>query len=509
MAQGNISLKVLGNSFDKEKKYNNVFENSQEVDNTDGFINVLSVSTTKGANTVSNIKALCVYNEGNVGAELQFAYQEWKNNSNTDDANSVDTGGGATVTRYATMLLQAGEFIYLPHGRLLGYNADASGANATSITNVAPDSNEYTVVDASGANEAIDNSETAIDVDDGDFFKRGDLIRIDDEIMEVTSISTNTLTVIRGTYGSTKASHDITDDIRLPFFNAYNNYNRYSVAQTNKNGKFKAMNFFGYGRTADAISDGIVPGSVSFKFYSQGYQEVGLSGITPNTNSGLASSTTYYFNIDVDGSGSPKEVSFTTDSSNVNFGGKNGIINKIQDYFDQQFYTEGSCLFEKRVTVGIVDGDIRFTSESRLSTSAIALTAGTSGTANTDELFDGTNQIGRFPAVVESAVGAKLPDDTLFDPVTYEENPNIGAFMYDDGNGNLVGAGTGSINYETGSVDFTSFPNAEYVVSATYLSAHSGGTNVSTANGHNHLTSVGARSTNQKLNAKIKVIALN
>ena len=220
------------------------------------------------------------------------------------------------------------------------------------------------------------------------------------------------------------------------------------------------MNFFGYGRTADAISDGIVPGSVSFKFYSQGYQEVGLSGITPNTNSGLASSTTYYFNIDVDGSGSPKEVSFTTDSSNVNFGGKNGIINKIQDYFDQQFYTEGSCLFEKRVTVRIVDGDIRFTSESRLSTSAIALTAGTSGTANTDELFDGTNQIGRFPAVVESAVGAKLPDDTLFDPVTYEENPNIGAFMYDDGNGNLVGAGTGSINYETGSVDFTSFPNA-------------------------------------------------
>jgi len=509
MAQGNISLNVLGNSFDKEKKYNNVFENSQEVDSTDGFINVLSVSTTKGANTVSNIKALCVYNEGNVGAELQFTYQEWKNNSNTDDANSVDTGGGATVTRYATMLLQAGEFIYLPHGRLLGYNADASGANATSITNVAPNSNEYTPVADELINGGINASVTTVAVDDGDYFKRGDLIRLEDEILEVTSISTNNLTVIRGTHGSTKATHSDDTAIRFPFFNAYNNYNRYTVAQTNKNGKFKAMNFFGYGRTADSISDGIVPGSVSFKFYSQGYQEVGLSGITPNTNSGLSSSTTYYFNIDVDGSGSPKEVSFTTDSSNVNFGGKNGIINKIQDYFDQQFYTEGSCLFEKRVTVGIVDGDIRFTSGSRLSTSAIALTAGTSGTANTDELFDGTNQIGRFPAVVESAVEAKLPDDTIFDPVTYEENPNIGAFMYDDGNGNLVGAGTGSINYETGSVDFTSFPNAEYVVSATYLSAHSGGTNVSTANGHNHLTSVGARSTNQKLNAKIKVIALN
>jgi hypothetical protein len=511
MAQANINLTINGNSFSKSKVYNNIYENVQEVDNTDGFINILSVSTTKGANTVSNIKAVCVYNQGNVGAELQFTYQEWKDNSNTDDANSVDTGGGATVTRYATMILPAGEFIYLPHGRLIGYNADASAANATSISNVAPDSNEYTVVDASGANEAIDDSETGIDVDDMAFYKRGDLIRIDDEIMEVTALSAadaaGTLTVIRGTHGSTAAAHDITDDIRLPFFNAYNNYDRYSVAQTNKDGKFKCMNFFGYGRTADAISDGIVPGSVTFKFYNPGYQEVGLSGITANTNTGLSASTTYYFKIAVDG-GSAYEVAFTTDSSNVNFGGKNGVLSKIQDILDTQYYTEGN-LFEKRVTVGIVNGDIRFTSGSYLATSAIALTAGTSGTANTDELFDGTNQIARFPAKVETAVAARLPEDTLFNRVTYEENPNVGAFMYDDGNGNLVGAGSGTINYETGAVDFTAMPNAEFVISATYLSAHSGGTNVSTANGHNHLTAIGARSTNQKLNATVKVIALN
>ena len=175
---------------------------------------------------------------------------------------------------------------------------------------------------------------------------------------------------------------------------------------------------------------------------------------------------------------------------------------------DTQYYTEGN-LFEKRVTVGIVDGDIRFTSGSHLSTSAIALTAGTSGTANTDELFDGTNQIARFPAKVETAVAARLPEDTVFDRVTYEESPNAAVLMYDDGNGNLVGAGSGTINYETGAVDFTAMPNAEFVISATYLSAHSGGTNVSTTNGKNHLTSIGARSTNQKLNAKVKVIALN
>ena len=520
MAQANIVLSVNGNTFNKQKIYNNIYENSQEVDNTDGFINVLSVSTTKAANTVSNIKAVCIYNEGTVGAELQFAYQEWKNNSNTDDANSVDLGGGATVTRYATMILSAGDFIYLPHGRILGYNADASGANATSISNTAPNSNEYvdSTADVDTATDgaiASGTTTTTLYLEDGHskFFKRGDLIRLENEICEVTALGTgadlanSTLTIIRGTHGSTAATHADDVAVRLPFFNAYNNYDRYTVAQTNKNGKFKCMNFFGYGRTSDTICDGIVPGSVTFKFYNSGYQEVGLSGITANTNSGLSASTTYYFKIAVDG-GSVYEVAFTTDSSNVNFGGKNGILSKIQDILDTQYYTEGN-LFEKRVTVGLINGDIRFTSGSHLSTSAIALTAGTSGGSNTTNLFDGSNQIARFPAKVETAVAARLPEDTLFNRVTYEENPNVGAFMYDDGNGNLVGAGSGTINYETGAVDFTAMPNAEFVISATYLSAHSGGTDVSTTNGKNHLTSIGARSTNAKLNAKVKVIALN
>ena len=527
MAQGNINLTINGSNFAKQKTYNNIFENSQEVDNTDGFINVLTVSTTKGANTVSNVKALCVYNEGTVGVEIQFTYQEYKDNSNTDQGNSVDLGGGATVTRYATLLLPAGDFIYLPNGRLLGYNADASGANATSISNTAPDSNEYTDStadsdDGTGGDITGSASETKVFLEPytsaanctANLFHVGDLIRINNEIMEVTAIgdksdlANNYLTVIRGVHGSTAASDHADDaDVRFPFFNAYNNYNRYTVAQTNKNGKFKCLNFFGYGRTLDSIADGIVPGSVCFKFYNPGYQEVGLSGITASTNTGLSASTTYYFKIAVDG-GSAYEVAFATDSSNVNFGGKNGVISKIQDILDTQYYTEGN-LFEKKVSVGLVNGDIRFTSGSFLSTSAIALTAGTSGSANTDELFDGTNQIARFPATVESAVAARLPEDTIFNRVTYEERPNAGALMYDDGNGNLIGIGSGTINYKTGAVDFTAMENAEFVISATYLSAHSGGTNVTTANGHNHLTSIGARSTNQKLNAKVKVIALN
>lgn len=53
-------------------------------------------------------------------------------------------------------------------------------------------------------NEALDDSETAVDVDDGTLFddEVDTIIRVDQEYMIVTGVSTNTLTVTRG-YGST------------------------------------------------------------------------------------------------------------------------------------------------------------------------------------------------------------------------------------------------------------------------------------------------------------------
>ncbi len=60
-------------------------------------------------------------------------------------------------------------------------------------------------------NEALDSSETAIDVTDGDAakFRVGDAVRIDAEVMTVTAIddSTDTITVTRGTAGTTAATH--------------------------------------------------------------------------------------------------------------------------------------------------------------------------------------------------------------------------------------------------------------------------------------------------------------
>ena len=246
MANVNVNLSLNGNTFTKAKGYNQIFENTQEVDNTDAFINVLSVSGTKGTSTVASIKAFCIYNMGDVPAEVQLVYQEWKNNSNVDDANSVDMGGGATVNRYATMILPAGDFLYLPHGRLIGYNADASAANATTIENTAPDSNKYVDsgadLDHATANTmGSDATHTTLNLEDGHskFFKVGDLIRIENEICEVTAVGTgadlanSTCTIKRGMFGSTAATHADDVAIRFPFFNAYNKFNKYSVAQTN------------------------------------------------------------------------------------------------------------------------------------------------------------------------------------------------------------------------------------------------------------------------------------
>ena len=182
-----------------------------------------------------------------------------------------------------------------------------------------------------------------------------------------------------------------------------------------------------------------------------------MSGITSATESGLTASTAYAFDIAVDG-GSDYTLSFTT-SSNTKFGGSDGIIQKIQDALNAGYYASGNLL-EKRVTVGIVNGDIRFTSGQHLSTSAISISAPASGTTQFG--------VGRFVMAVgdiEAAVAAQLPDDVIYDKKTNQSNPNVSAMFHDDGHGNISGACTGTINYETGAIDLNGCPpNAQRIV---------------------------------------------
>jgi len=58
-------------------------------------------------------------------------------------------------------------------------------------------------------NEALDDNETGVDVQtgEGDTLKAGDVIRVEDELMYVSSVSTDTATVIRGFAGTTAATH--------------------------------------------------------------------------------------------------------------------------------------------------------------------------------------------------------------------------------------------------------------------------------------------------------------
>lgn len=63
--------------------------------------------------------------------------------------------------------------------------------------------------------EALDDSETGVDVTDGSVFPASGTFRVnvDDEVMIVSSRATNTLTVTRGDEGTTAAAHDNGADI--------------------------------------------------------------------------------------------------------------------------------------------------------------------------------------------------------------------------------------------------------------------------------------------------------
>ena len=488
----------------KAGDYDIAIKLNAEVDSSDTPIALVSAQSTVGTNTLRGCKALMIRNAGSVGVEIVFRAQEWA------DA-SPDTNGG---TSHQSFLIPSNDFLYLPNLRQLNYEtATTSAANGETLDNQVPDSNMYVdstadLDHATSATMGSDATHTTLNLEDGHskFFKVGDLIRIENEICEVTAVGTgadlanSTCTIVRGLYGSTAATHADDVAIRLPFFNAYADFDKYSTAQTDGSGRYKAMNLLGYGRKGDKVADGFVAGSISGKFYNAGYQELGMSGITASTESGLASSTQYAFDISCD-AGSDYTLSFTT-STNTKFGGSDGVLRKIQDALNAGYYASGNLL-EKNVTVGLVNGDIRFTSGQYLSTSAISISAPASGTTPFG--------VGRFVMAVgaiEQAVPAKLPDDVIYDKKTNQSVPNVGVFFYDDGHGNISGACNGTINYETGAIDITGCPpNAHFVISAAYGSAHSGGEEYGATFG-NTVGSILGRSVNPKVNSIVEIIGL-
>ena len=115
-----------------------------------------------------------------------------------------------------------------------------------------------------------------------------------------------------------------------------------------------------------------------------------------------------------------------------------------------------------------------------------------------------------FPALanIPASVGAKLPDDVSYDPITYATQYSD-KFILDDGNGNLSGNGvTGTINYETGAIDMQGmYRHAEFVVSASYNAPLSGKTSATESTKINALAQVYGNIFNQKGSSTLKVEA--
>ena len=499
MANLITSLSISGDGIDEvfnfDTQYNQVFDIKQELDNADSFISLLAFDpTVRSAASLPHPNYICVQNPSPQPIEVRFRYQGIDDGS-TDVAATSDNGNISSI-------LRQNEYIVLPSNLAANYvNSSASACNGSDLNkdNAVPSSNMYEALGTTVAN-GLDNTTNPVtfNATDGDFIKVGDLLRCENEILEVTNVATNAITVSRGMNGSTAASHADSTALRLPFFNNHVDFDKHSVVQTDLSGRYAATNFMGFGRNngteTSAGFDGFVRGTFAIKFYQGGYQEIGLSGITSSTESGLAASTAYAFDIAVDG-GSDYTLSFTT-STNTKFGGSDGVIRKIQDALDAGFYASGN-LFEKRVTVAIVDGDIRFTSGQNLSTSTISITAPASGTTPFG--------VGRLPAVgdVEDAVAATLPTDTITkDGISVK---NYSAFLFDDGFGNLVGNGSGTIDYDSGAITLQNCPpNAEMVFSVIGLSGVGCGTSAA-----NVLDQINARSLNAKRNANIRLIGFN
>ena len=436
------------------------------------------------------ISAVKVRNDGYVSALAILGYTRYT--AETTEAN----------TEYVHYLLAPEEEIIIPASRAIIVDS-LDQFDGTAITATAPHSNMYV---ASGClldeGSDITDSVTNFTVDDGDYFEVGDLIRLDNEIMEVTAISGTELYVIRAVGGSTAASHTDDTAIRLPFYNAYHDFDKYSVAQTDALGRYKATNLAGYGRVSEN-EGGISAGSIAIQFYEAGYAKLGLTDVSSNTESGLTASTAYEFDITVDAAVNGdtfSNLSFTTDSSNTKFGGSNGIIAKIQDALDTQYYTAGN-LFEKRVIVSIEGGDIIFRSGSNLSTSAVHLGAGSTGTNE----FLGSGRIPASPTSVAARLAQEVDYDKVTNAATYK---NI--FIRDDGRGNLIYKNTqnvGTINYESGAIDFSvgDKPNAEFVVSLLHTSAMSGALSTAGSGRANSLRQVLGNTPQQKCEAILTV----
>jgi len=508
MANVKTTLTVEGNgntnSFSNTKNYTEEVVTKFYVDHTDTFTDVIAFSPdddspTKTATSTGAPQSFCLYNSGSVGLEIQIQNTKWAH-------AAPDTVSDEAV--FNSFILGAGEMFFSNNMRLMQRDADNSAAlGGTSLLTLATDN--VVTLDAThskGGDMGADtdtedtSSSTTIALDGaGAKFRAGDYIFFDtstSDAMRVVSVSSNTLTVERNVLGYTAQTIPDNTDVYMYAGSHLHDKGTEDDSGTNirtdAQGRFKgqllgASGVVPRGTGATDVAGGIVAGSVVIQFPEHGgYQNLGVAvGSTDST--GLAVSTAYEFRI-TDSLGTTADIAFTTDSSDVSWGKVIELIN--------QAFVDANLDY----TVGIVNGDVRFSAKKWIDGDSITLVDPSSGTEPW--------AVGNVPdtAAHETPIKTRFPSLRITDVQSGKSVKNTKNMLVDDGNGNLVGeVGSGTIDYDTGIVDFTGLYRAEFKTSFNYASAHAG-IPTRASNKSNMVKLIAARSTNGYKNGELTLI---
>ena len=506
MANVKSTLTVEGdgtrNSFTNTKNYTEETVSKFYIDNSDGFTDLIAFSPDdespiKTCTLTAAPKAFCIYNSGTTGVEIQLQTAGWA-------ADSTQ----ATALMYLSTMLGAGEMFFSNNMRLIEGADGNSNALGTS-TALALATSKVATFDATHSKggdmgcdtvteDAADSTTIRLD-DGGEKFREGDYIFFDtstSDAMKVVSINGDILTVERNVLGYTGQVIPDNTDVFMYAGNHLHDKGTEDDSGTNirtdANGRFRGQLLGDSGEVprgtaATAVAGGVVPGSASIQFpLHGGYQNLGVN-VSSSDSTGLAVSTTYEFRI-TDSLGTTADIAFTTDSSDVSWGKVNSLIN--------QAFDDANLDYE----VKIVNSDIRFCAKKMIDGDSITLA----------DPSDGTEPwgVGNVPdtAAHEKPVLTRYPQEKITDVQSGKRVKNVQNMLVDDGNGNLVGdVGRGTIDYDTGIVDFSASYRAEFKTSFAYASAHAG-IPTRASNLENMVSIIAGRSMNPLKNGEITII---
>ena len=459
---------IRSSSLSYTKAYDQYIYNDIIVDDGDKGTVLLNVDPEGRLNSQdwSDIKAVVVSCVSRQPVEVWVKLSNWTNDTTQSGNEFIHT------------ILTRGEFISIPNAKMITFDGGFSACNGSTVTQTtsSPTTSGLTT---SASTIGVSDTTFTTTTDASNDLQAGDYITIGSgaEIMRVVKVATTTITVDRGQFFTATTTHSASQAVNYYFITDANGISNW---RGNPNDLATQTKFWG-----TSFTGGLVSGSIGVRFFNPPYQELGLFNITSSTDTKLTVSTAYAFKVTINGVAYDNN-SFTTDASNTNWGGTNGVLTKIQNVMDTN---KIPC------TVGIIGGDIRFTSKIATNGGAIALADPTTGTSvfGVGDVPDKDSLDGAIDAVLDNAYG--------------DEFYSASNYMFDDGKGKLyrVNGGSGSINYDDGAMKIISAPPLrQFNISISKDSALDGMVDLDASK--NYIQQINARSVNAVQDGKVRVV---